>query len=322
MPDTPGPEGRPVPSYKVTVNLQFTDGAGNTNPDLQKKYEEAARKCYAAATGDLAGKLGALEIRLASDEPSVPKPTITQKISIVSSTSRADSHNWETNMDQSDRCPVILHETLHLLGLVDEYKETSIGVLVNKETGERKDVSDKATHASYNCRALGPDDSIMANHIAGSEAVKAHDVLVTCSCASGNQACNAAVAKTVTDRGTTCPSGSTRGRSLSPAWQGKQPGRGKHRPGRPNRPGDLLDLPARQARLDSSSSAVPRDHPARLPFSEQELLRLRQPGLRDLTGQFRGRELRRGSAVGLQGRGGGLAAVSWLHPAWLLLLTA
>jgi hypothetical protein len=81
-------------------------------------------------------------------------------------------------------------------------------------------VSADATHPNYNCRALGPGDSMMSNQNDAYAAVKAHDILMTCSCSADDHACGKAIAKAVTDKATACPAGSTRGEVTEPAGKG------------------------------------------------------------------------------------------------------
>ncbi len=70
---------------------------------------------------------------------------IEQRIS-VSDVSRPDSHQFSVGMN----CATIFHELLHHTGLVDEYQENTF---VDKNS---------ASGFAYNCRALGPDSSIMS----------------------------------------------------------------------------------------------------------------------------------------------------------------
>jgi hypothetical protein len=57
-----------------------------------------------------------------------------------------------------------IHETLHLLGLVDEYKEQLEGFIVDWDTGKATRVEEGAEVPAYDCRSLGPDDSIMSDN--------------------------------------------------------------------------------------------------------------------------------------------------------------
>ena len=53
-------------------------------------------------------------------------------------------------------CATLLHEVLHLLGLVDEYKEAATEI-PDPVTGKNRPVD-------FQCRPLGPPDSIMSSH--------------------------------------------------------------------------------------------------------------------------------------------------------------
>ncbi|MCB0406833.1 MAG: hypothetical protein KDD34_01440 [Bdellovibrionales bacterium] len=79
---------------------------------------------------------------------------------IIKISDRKRSHSMDYN--ENVNCSTIVHEYLHLLGLIDEYKETDkyknfkdgkyIGI---NETGARQE--------KFDCRNTGPDDSIMSN---------------------------------------------------------------------------------------------------------------------------------------------------------------
>ena len=205
-PDVPGPDGKPVPSYRATVAIKFTDAEGKADPKLQQRYEAAARRCYAEAAPYLIGKSGALEIKLAGDEPSLPKPKAAHTIGIAAAGARSTAANWAPDMDQSEKCSTVLHETLHLLGLVDEYHEAWIGTKVDKATGARSRTSNDATTPDDDCRVLGPESSMMVDQGLAYLAVKPYDLLVSCNCGSREAACIAAVDKAVASKGTSCPS--------------------------------------------------------------------------------------------------------------------
>jgi hypothetical protein len=65
---------------------------------------------------------------------------------------RANSANWKSH----SACSLMMHESMHLLSLVDEYIETARTkpVVVNGK---------KVNRLEYNCRAAGPDDSLMSD---------------------------------------------------------------------------------------------------------------------------------------------------------------
>ena len=150
-------KGSKVPYFEATVDLKFKDGDDAASAKLQSKYETKARECYKEATPYLRGPNGEfLVLKLAKDDPGMPKPPPSE-IAIADSGKRADSEDWNSDID----CPTILHETMHLLGLVDEYRETWIGAKVDKKTGRVSHTEESADKPIDDCRALGPRDSLM-----------------------------------------------------------------------------------------------------------------------------------------------------------------
>jgi hypothetical protein len=147
-------------------------------PICQSKYNAWARECYKKAP-PLRGPNGEiLRIKLAVDNPGVPAPD-QREIKIVADKpgERADAGKWREKMD----CPAVLHETLHILGLIDEYEETAKGVVVTAE-GEVKDVETGATKTTFDCRVLGPVDSVMWGQTAAYDACKPGTLLDLCRC--------------------------------------------------------------------------------------------------------------------------------------------
>ncbi|NUM88327.1 MAG: hypothetical protein HUU37_03900, partial [Bdellovibrionales bacterium] len=87
-------------------------------------------------------------------------------IRIQSGVERESSHEWS----ETTPCPVILHEVMHLMGLCDEYRERSTGYVLLRDpmTGKeaRKRVEKNAQIPIFDCRSLGPADSLMADQTA------------------------------------------------------------------------------------------------------------------------------------------------------------
>ncbi len=65
------------------------------------------------------------------------------------------------------QCSTILHETMHMLGLVDEYEETWSGYCLDPSNPDSVPVrvDSGAMFSEYDCRVMGPEYSIMSNHI-------------------------------------------------------------------------------------------------------------------------------------------------------------
>jgi hypothetical protein len=101
---------------------------------------------------------------------------------------------------------------MHLLGLVDEYREDWSGTRVDRATGALSQVEKDPTATQYNCRVLGPADSLMSNQYDTFEGVKSHTDVVACRClesarSRAGRACAAAVQR-ATRHATECPEGS------------------------------------------------------------------------------------------------------------------
>jgi hypothetical protein len=143
------PDGR---TYDARLNLKFKGPVG-VGALLRRKAEA----CYAEAErrGMLRGPDGqSLRISLLPPGTTEPGPA---EITRRGNRYRSDSANWAAGIS----CATILHETLHLLGLVDEYPEQAIGYRYDPRTGLIQSVEDRAEQAASDCRAVGPADSIM-----------------------------------------------------------------------------------------------------------------------------------------------------------------
>lgn len=147
-------------------------------------------------------------------------------IHILSPGMREHSEGYKDNID----CPTVLHEVLHLLGLADEYEETSLGYNIEPKTGRVIQVENGGELKAYDCRVLGPENSVMSNQHAAIKALfpSAKLEYIMCECkksdsqddcgkkvrqALGVDQCNPSqpmdpkkcIAKTLT--GELCPSG-------------------------------------------------------------------------------------------------------------------
>ncbi len=126
---------------------------GPNGQSLKLKITRPSVTREITTTTDSGGKAGyKLNSQLA--ESSVSPITLFPK----DRNKRADSQNHIQDMN----CPIVVHEILHLAGLCDEYKEVTRGFIRNPQTGElRLVLSGSNNITAYNCRVLGPPDSIM-----------------------------------------------------------------------------------------------------------------------------------------------------------------
>lgn len=182
--------------YIVDLRVRFQ----GSDLIAQKIMRDNAAKCLAEAAPFLKGPNGeSLRIQY-SEDASLPENIINiEKAGI-----RDDSHHYGGDTE----CSRVLHETLHLLGLVDEYVETEKGFYVNPETGKPFNDGNKA---AYDCRAIGPKDSIMAYHdLAYSQILPRYKAKYhTCQCTGNLLACETIINKANWVRQKGCPSNFT-----------------------------------------------------------------------------------------------------------------
>ena len=160
-------------SYTVPLNIQFQAGENydGSTPKMAVShvYMEKAQKCLKKANTKMLGPNGEklnIVLQPPKETKSCQETTDTHNITIESSSKnhRSNSVQYASNID----CPTITHEILHLLGLCDEYEETSSGFLVDPATGEYHETEWQESKASsfqpaYDCR-ITKENSIMADH--------------------------------------------------------------------------------------------------------------------------------------------------------------
>ncbi|MBI3542258.1 MAG: hypothetical protein HY075_03150 [Deltaproteobacteria bacterium] len=153
------PKGTKVPYYEITLNPSFLNDGGEIDLALNDKYQKKMRECFKEANPRLRGPHGEyMTLKLIRDNPGTLMPPVSP-ITIAKAGVRSDSENWKADID----CPTILHETMHLLGLPDEYREWSKGAKVDKGTGivSYTDGGADSGKSKYDCRSIGPVDSLM-----------------------------------------------------------------------------------------------------------------------------------------------------------------
>lgn len=97
-----------------------------------------------------------LQIALTAD-PKVP----AQEIQVSREPLRANAETYFLGID----CPTLMHEVMHIHGLVDEYQERVMGVVKNSK-GDISYVTSGGQAVAFNCRNLGAPDSLMNNQYA------------------------------------------------------------------------------------------------------------------------------------------------------------
>jgi hypothetical protein len=109
-------------SFQAVLNLSFVQTSGSMTPD---EMLSRVRACLAEATPGLIGPSGEqLEILAAtsaelSEIPAALRPRTAPSIAISNS-----DQAFSTEFPQNIKCATVVHEVLHILGLIDEYDAT------------------------------------------------------------------------------------------------------------------------------------------------------------------------------------------------------
>jgi hypothetical protein len=165
-------------NYEIGFNLHFEPAAKDAA--MRAKVTE----CLAYANQHLKQKNGeTLEIKL-TDEPL----TVRQTVKVGNQRERVDAEFWADQTTSSapvgasgqpgDLCKTNIHEILHLLGLPDEYPETEKGYDIDQATMKATWKDKVACYGKddckfgWDCRILGPKDSIMRDMDAAFTRVK------------------------------------------------------------------------------------------------------------------------------------------------------
>ncbi len=187
---------KPDNNYDAVVNIDFQQVNGNLSAAAMTSK---INQCLAEFTPHMRTPAGeTLNIRVMSpaqvnsiypigQRPSVSVVRMHQGLipnpDGTSSQFRADAENYPDNIS----CPVILHETLHHLGLCDEYHEVSSAILPNQPAGSTKTFAD-----AFSCRVVPARNTVMAQHTAAI----AESVPLRVDCKCSTDACRNTLAAT------------------------------------------------------------------------------------------------------------------------------
>ena len=135
---------------EATIALKFEKGNAYT-PELANTLFNRTKSCINNVNSYLKSPNGEeLKINIIDEEENNKRAPserpLTRSIAVNNADARSHSLGYESDID----CETIIHEIMHLLGLVDEYHETI------KEGGKER--------AKYQCRAVAEVDSLMASH--------------------------------------------------------------------------------------------------------------------------------------------------------------
>ncbi|MBD65017.1 MAG: hypothetical protein CME62_07405 [Halobacteriovoraceae bacterium] len=129
---------------------------------LTREMLDKVQGCLDEVNGSLLGPFGqelTIEIQR-SNQSSNPPPRVGIQVYDYE-IERADTETWSQYTD----CQTIVHEIFHYLGLPDSYHEEGIGYYFNSagQVVNAKSSSAETFKPLYDCRAIGPEDSIMNN---------------------------------------------------------------------------------------------------------------------------------------------------------------
>ncbi len=153
-------------SFSIPLNLNFVadeDYDGEIpRAEVPTHYKNKVQECMKKASSKLLGPNGE-KLKIVIESPPAESACALESaktIRIGPSNFRSYSSKYKANID----CPTITHEVLHLLGLCDEYEESSSGFYVSV-TGEINqtsiNVNDKFV-SQYDCRVT-VQNSIMSD---------------------------------------------------------------------------------------------------------------------------------------------------------------
>jgi hypothetical protein len=155
--------------YDVYLNLRFKaskkyDGDITDKNELNETYKSAMNSCFRRMENKLVDELGRklrLHVYDKTKDKKLPSAPPLVKIKVMDEEHRSHSFAYNSKID----CPTLIHETFHLLGLVDEYEEKWKGFnhkFISLAFNPIVETSDDVLPA-YDCRAIGPSISVMRN---------------------------------------------------------------------------------------------------------------------------------------------------------------
>lgn len=178
-------------SYQIDLKIDFQPiafGKDKIAPEHMDALKNSLNDCLHAVNTKLKGPNGeSLKIRINSDQ--APAKLTSAKVAVDYNSPRAVALKWSPFLS----CPTMTHEIMHLLGLVDEYKEKLCGFVHDPEQKttdlnmlERPPENFKKNEFifAYDCRSIGPENSIMSNHESAMVSAMGEVEYTTCRCDS------------------------------------------------------------------------------------------------------------------------------------------
>lgn len=149
--------------YESYVNLEFKAHKSLKDEEFSavdfRKYVQSCYEKFNHRLVDEKGRSISLKLFDASEDRDIPSPAKVS-IKVMPSDHRANSHAYNVDID----CEVVVHEGLHLMGLIDEYEEEEYKLNPNLFSRMfKRFVSKSKKGPAFDCRATGPVNSVMHN---------------------------------------------------------------------------------------------------------------------------------------------------------------
>lgn len=149
--------------YEAFLNLEFRSDKKLVKEEREKVegFRDKVVGCFEQFNQRLVDEKGrSLSLKLFDEkEHNVEEPPKV-KITVKDFTFRSNSHSYNIDID----CETIIHESFHLLGLTDEYVEETNKLNPNLFLRVfKKFVAESKNGAAFDCRAVGPVNSVMHN---------------------------------------------------------------------------------------------------------------------------------------------------------------
>ncbi len=187
----PHPEtGKPYFDFEIPIRFvrpRVGDApATRLEPEADARLRSEANRCFDRASRWLRGPGGEhVRLRLAEETATAEFRTVTVARE-GEPESRGNAYYWMAGWE----CSTWVHETLHLLGLADEYEEDWMGYLLDDAGNVVKEVDDRPKQLppgvkyvpKYSCRAIGPSGSVMKDHYSALGMLDAYADYLRCVC--------------------------------------------------------------------------------------------------------------------------------------------
>ncbi len=168
LPDPHPDTKKPVFDYEIPIRFYHGSPDASVSPLVDREFRERTNRCFDIASRWLRGPNGEhARLRLAPETSSSEYRNV-ELGRVANQFGRGDAYHWNPNWE----CSTLVHESLHLLGLADEYQEVSIGVILDERGKILQEVQQKPASLPpglsfsprWDCRPEGSKGSVMRDH--------------------------------------------------------------------------------------------------------------------------------------------------------------